>query len=83
MKYIIKKCNCLILGACCAPNANRLYCKDITDCTLKRIVEICRNDNCNILNNNECFMYKNDAECCNLLFRRKMLELLEIEKVDE
>ena len=39
MRYVIKNCNCFNLGACCSPNADRLYCKDITDCVLKRIVE--------------------------------------------
>lgn len=43
MKYIIKNCDCYGFGdACLSNNSERLYCKDITDCLMKRIVEKCK-----------------------------------------
>lgn len=44
MKYIIKNCNCFNLGACCTPNSDRLYCKDIANCCIKRIIDICKTE---------------------------------------
>ena len=70
MKYIIKNCNCFILGACCSPNADRVYCKDITDCLLKRIVELCKD----MASDEDSYAYD---------FAKEILQLLEIEEVDE
>lgn len=88
MKYIVRNCPAFTeddnrYGLCfddyngyCKP------CKDITECLLKRIVNELRNDDCDILYNGNCFMYKNHAECCNLLLSEKILELLEIEECE-
>lgn len=58
-KYIIKNCPCYIdmplhrhdkvcrLGDIVKPNHKELYvyCKDCTDCVLKQIVELCKEEN--------------------------------------
>lgn len=47
MKYIIKNCPaCILDPSCCAQwhinNGNAKDCSDITDCVIKRIVNICK-----------------------------------------
>lgn len=86
MKYIITNCNCCYLSACCAPNADRLYCKDITNCLLKRIVELCKNAR----NERDLAFLKTKltgADIAKLYGKAdlttEILALLEIEEVDE
>ena len=51
MKYIIKNCDSYNFGCCLSTNGTKLYCqcKDITDCLLKRIVELCDSNTSKVL----------------------------------
>lgn len=59
---------------------NKKQCKDITDCLLKRIVELCDSNASKVLYEGETSKIKFVEE--NPL-AKKILELLEIEEVDE
>lgn len=90
-KYVIKNCSAYrekiietypTLGVkqfkdVCAIS-NNLYCKDNTDCVLKRIVELCKEQACLGIDCAWC------ADKCNLelvKFANKILELLGIEEI--
>lgn len=77
MKYIIKNCDCLILGACCAPNADRVYCKDITDCVMKRIVELCDSNASKVLYEGKTLKFVEGNPLA-----EEILQLLEIEECE-
>lgn len=79
--YIIKNCDCYNLGACCTPNADRLYCKDITSCVLKWIVNKCKaeKDKGFVMSRYGCKVPVSEGWD----LASEMLELLEIEEVDE
>lgn len=86
MKYIVRNCPALTDQGECYQGSVFMgtafkECQERSDCLLKQIVNELKNDNCDILNNGNCFMYKNDAECCNLFLSKKILGLLEIEEV--
>lgn len=75
MKYVIRNCGC---NSACDECYTR--CKDITDCLLKQIVELCREQitiECNI---------DGKKQVLNAYYHthlgEKILELLEIEEVD-
>ena len=86
MKYIIK--NCPAMEAYCTCGKYYDYdkqistrCKDITDCLLKRIADELNIIECGQYNNNKCEL--NGFDCCEGESKRKILQLLEIEEVDE
>ena len=41
-KYIIKNCELICNGEC--PNSKTGYCQDCTDCVMKQIVELCKDE---------------------------------------
>ena len=71
MRYCVK--NCPVFNAkheICNKKSKVIYCKNITDCLLKQIVEKCKSRSENSFDNS-------------FLFAEDLLELLEIEEVDE
>lgn len=41
-KYIVKNCPCYELGKCNNEHIGDEYCQDCTDCTIKQVVEMCK-----------------------------------------
>ena len=92
MTYIIKNCPAfkneviktyLTLGVkqfknVCSAERKETNCKDITDCLLKRIVEMCDSNTTKVLHEGETFKLIEGNR-----LGSKILELLEIEEVDE
>ena len=72
-KYIIKNCPAY-LGADCTGFGNG-GCKDCTDCSLKRIVELCKKE----LNSLETYVDIRNLECVTL---QNVLKLLDIQEVE-
>lgn len=77
MKYIIKNCSTINNNWC---RDKQKHCKDITDCPLKQIVELCDSNVSKVLYEGETSKIK-FVEGNPLA--KKILELLEIEEVDE
>lgn len=78
MKYVIKNCNCYGFGdTCLSNNADRLYCKDITDCLLKRIVDECKDYKLIAYEGEFYKLIQENAKA------KEILELLELEEVDD
>jgi hypothetical protein len=80
-KYIIKNCdnytNLDEFRTCSSTIQNRkgcYCCKDITDCPLKQIVELC---------NKQLNSFKIGVYTANDILANNILKLLEIEEVDE
>lgn len=82
-RYVIKNCpshfnNVQMLefseGDCNSDKVTETYCKDNTDCLMKRIVEICKKG----INSKDCYsrMYGGMFYC------KPILELLEIEECE-
>lgn len=83
-KYTIKNCDCYGFGdACLSNNANRLYCKDITDCLLKQIA-----DKCNKATHDDlipsCDVFKTADDVSQLYGRANLAnEILQLLKIEE
>lgn len=96
MKYIIKNCPAYAKGItmfdCTYEYTTQIFCKEITNCPLKQIVEKCKKIDCDILVNtsingkvrkNRCGAMDGMPLCCELIGKKDILSLLEIEEVDE
>ena len=96
MKYIIKNCPAVYIfkGGYSCNNLDydeHIFCKDIPDCLLKRIIELCKNIECDVLVNtkinnkgtkNRCGAMDNMPLCCEVIVKKEILNLLEIEEVE-
>ena len=91
MKYIIKNCSAYSVCGICVSQEAECLCKDCTDCLLKRIVELCKSIDCDVLvstsiNNkkmkNRCGAMDNMTLCCEVIGKKEILNLLEIEEVE-
>lgn len=82
-KYIIKNCPALLLTGVCAEK-QLTYCEERTDCVLKQIVELCREENvegekvASIMR----LSNKDTKEFLSRFASNKILELLDIEEVE-
>lgn len=63
---------------CCTTGSNLKNCKNITDCVMKRIVELCDTNVSKVLYEGETLKFVEGNPLA-----KKILELLEIEEVDE
>lgn len=83
-KYIIRNCNVLYFNPDKTAICNDLmiecpcYCKDRTDCLLKRIVEYCKSEN-EFYNNK---VYKKDVELGRAIAAGNVLQLLDIQECE-
>ena len=91
-KYIIKNCPAFSVCGICVSQEAECLCKDCTDCLLKQIVKKCKNIACDVLINtsinnkgrkNRCGAMDNMPLCCELIGKKDILSLLEIEEVNE
>ena len=87
IKYVIKNCSCYNKDYSCQSkdNITGKYCKDITDCVLKRIVEKCKIETKPI----QVYHATGDLPFVQTALNRKgadfavkIIELLEIEEVE-
>lgn len=74
-KYIIRNCPALgfQIGYYCSDRAD--YCKNCTDCVMKQIVELCKEN----LNSLETYVDVRSFECVML---QNILKLLDIQEVE-
>lgn len=87
-----------LLGACKCEKGSSINgkyidnCKDVTDCLLKQIVNKCKKIDCDVLINtsinnkgrkNRCGAMDNMPLCCEIIAKKDILGLLEIEEVNE
>lgn len=83
-KYIIRNCPALFDNFCHSVSRGGT-CKDCTDCLLKQVVEMCKNevicDDCELQGTNKC-----DARMCTNFylndFAEQILQLFEIEECE-
>ena len=75
-KYVIKNCECKVKGktTLCIRDIPYKKCENITDCKLKQIVELCREE----LNSLETYVDVRSLECITL---QNILKLLDIQEV--
>ena len=95
MKYIIKNCPSynkaegLGIGICL--DEYNLKCELNPDCLMKRIVKECKNIKCDVLihaihknkiRKNRCGAIDGMPMCCEVMAKKELLRLLEIEEVE-
>lgn len=92
-KYIVKNCplyeqyDCFNLGKCknssCCNGIHIDFCKDISNCLLKQIVDKCKNVECDcLIEKRKCGAMDNMPICCDLWRSKDILSLLEIKECE-
>lgn len=75
-KYIIKNCPCYDYGFCTSKTIYVSGCSQCTDCKLKQIVELCKEN----LNSLETYVDIRSLECVTL---QNILKLLDIQEITD
>ena len=83
--YVVLNCPCLKNEYACIENSLvRKFCYECSDCLLKRIIEKCKNINCDcLIDKRKCGAMDSMSMCCELFIKKDILEDLEIEEVNE
>lgn len=79
-KYIIKNCPSMKWEVCHSINTNELFCQDCTDCVLKQIVELYKEQTqfCKDCSTSTC----ENCEFSTNGFAEEVIELLDIQEVE-